>query len=122
MTVVTAPSLVVIRYGRDVWSSWRRLDWRNESGTSTETLSLAAGENISRVNVRGHWKEGNTWSLEMTTSGGRSFGPFGDRNMGNLRVSPAGSDLVLKHLSGREGHKDGYYPDWVTCFHWTRNG
>ena len=113
------------RYGTE-YGPWRRLSYRDDSDTVTDTtatVELQPGEAVNSIRVRGSWDYGITWSLEMETSGGNSSGRLGGRREeGDLRLSPQMAGVSLAYLSGWEGQKDiyGVCPDWVTVFHWVR--
>ena len=110
------PISFLLRYG-DVWSDWRTKHWA--AAGKEETLELKTKENIVAISGYSGYNYGSTVSLQVESSAGRSWGPFGDHepsNVRKLRSSPSSPNgLRLKHISG-DHTKKKYILRWLHQF------
>ena len=94
-------ALFLFRYG-DTWAPWRRCN--DIVGGEEERIELGSNEGINRLSGYSVDSTGNTWSLEATTTTGRTWGPHGmhipDVGLNSLRSSPDADNLTLRFISG----------------------
>ena len=93
-------ALFLFRYG-DTWAPWR------ECGPGVddkeEMIELRSNEGINRLSGCSEDDDGNTCSLEATTTTGKTWGPHGRHKPGGvvtLRSSPDADNLTLRFISG----------------------
>ena len=104
------------RYGLH-WADWHSINDVAPNTTSEVTLDLSLSGNraITAVSGVSDNKEGDTYSLEIKTSDGATWGPHGDHKqvLGRSERPSPSSPLVLSHLSG-----DETLSAHIIRFHW----
>ena len=108
-------ALFLFRYG-DTWAPWRRCS--DIAGVKEEKMELSSNEGINRLSGCSRDTDGNTLSLEATTTTGRTWGPHGNHEpdgLRSLRSSPDADNLTLRFISGDQT-TNKYILRWLSSF------
>ena len=107
----------MFRYG-DTWAPWRRCGF--DVGEEEEMIELSSNEGINRLSGCSVDTAGFTFSLEATTTTGRTWGPHGNHKpdaLNTLRSSPEADNLTLRFISGDQT-ANKYILRWLHFRQW----